>query len=79
MVMVDLFNTILGWYQEPLFWLFPVATSLLSMAVFLLFVLPLTWLPHADLYGRDATRFSRGMTATSVLRLVCVRHNLGRA
>ncbi len=46
--MPDIFTTVLEWYREPLFWLFPVATTLLSMFAFLLFALPLTWLSHAD-------------------------------
>lgn len=41
-------HTLLSWYQEPLFWYFPIATALLSMAAFLLFALPLTWISHAE-------------------------------
>ena len=37
-------DTILGWYREPLFWLFPVATTVVSAAAFLLFAAPLTWI-----------------------------------
>lgn len=39
---------LLSIYAEPLFWLFPVATSLLSMLVFMLFAGPLTWLALKD-------------------------------
>lgn len=40
----ELLHTLSGWYREPLFWLFPVATGLVSMAAFLVFAAPLTWL-----------------------------------
>jgi 4-alpha-methyl-delta7-sterol-4alpha-methyl oxidase len=35
-------------YGEPMFWLFPVATSVLSLVAFLLFALPMTWLAWRD-------------------------------
>lgn len=35
-------------YREPLFWLFPVASSLLSMLAFAAFAAPLTWLAARD-------------------------------
>lgn len=41
-------NAILDLYREPLFWQFPVASSLLSVAAFLLFALPLTWIAWRD-------------------------------
>lgn len=34
----------LSWYREPLFWLYPVASVLISMFAFMLFAGPLTWL-----------------------------------
>ena len=37
-------ETVLGWYREPLFWLFPVATMVLSALVFMMLALPLTWI-----------------------------------
>src|SRR5262245_58565096 len=40
--------TILAWYQEPLFWLFPVATNVLAAVVFMLFAVPLTVLAARD-------------------------------
>ncbi len=39
---------VIGWYQEPLFWLFPIATGLISMFMFMLFAAPLTWLAVRD-------------------------------
>jgi hypothetical protein len=41
-------DTLLAWYGEPLFWLFPVATMLLSAVVFMVFALPLTWIAARD-------------------------------
>jgi plant 4alpha-monomethylsterol monooxygenase len=41
-------DTVLGWYREPIFWLFPVATSLLSAAAFMLFAVPFTLLAARD-------------------------------
>ena len=41
-------ETILAWYREPLFWLFPVTTMLLSALVFMVFALPLTVLAARD-------------------------------
>ena len=41
-------STILAWYQEPLFWLFPVGSLVVSMAAFVLFAGPLTWIAWAD-------------------------------
>jgi 4-alpha-methyl-delta7-sterol-4alpha-methyl oxidase len=35
-------------YQEPLFWLFPVATTAISVLAFLLYALPLTALAYFD-------------------------------
>lgn len=37
-------DALLALYQSELFWLFPVATQVVSMGAFLLFALPLTWL-----------------------------------
>lgn len=41
-------DTLVGWYREPLFLLFPVATTLLSAAAFMAFALPLTRLAARD-------------------------------
>lgn len=41
-------DTWIATYSERLFWLFPIATSLISMAAFLLFALPLTWIAYRD-------------------------------
>ncbi len=38
------FDTLLAWYSEERFLLFPVATQLVSMAAFALFATPLTWI-----------------------------------
>lgn len=46
--MSELLHTVIGWYREPLFWLFPVATGLISMFMFLAFAGPLTWLAGRD-------------------------------
>jgi plant 4alpha-monomethylsterol monooxygenase len=44
----ELLSTAIGWYREPLFWLFPVATSVVSIVMFLVFAGPLTWLADSD-------------------------------
>ncbi len=41
-------DTWIDLYREPLFWLFPVASTVVSMIAFLVFALPLTWLAAAD-------------------------------
>ena len=41
-------DTIVGWYQEPLFFWFPVMANLVTMGAFLLFALPLTWIAMTD-------------------------------
>jgi 4-alpha-methyl-delta7-sterol-4alpha-methyl oxidase len=41
-------ETVLGWYREPLFWLFPVATSLISATAFITFAVPLTIIAARD-------------------------------
>ena len=41
-------NDLLAIYREPLFWLFPVATMLVSMLSFMVFAAPLTWLAARD-------------------------------
>ncbi len=38
----------IGWYKEPLYWQFVVATGLISMFMFLAFAGPLTWLAARD-------------------------------
>ncbi len=50
---MNLPDTLLAWYspaiyQEPLFWWFPIGTTLLSTAAFLLYALPLTALAYFD-------------------------------
>ena len=37
-------STVVSWYREPLFLLFPVATVLISSATFIVFAAPLTWI-----------------------------------
>ena len=37
-------DTLLSWYSEPLFWLYPVASVAISAFMFMLFAGPLTWL-----------------------------------
>lgn len=39
---------ILTIYQEPLFWLFPVVSGLISMGAFMLFAAPMTWVAWWD-------------------------------
>lgn len=46
--MNSLFDTVLSWYQDPLFILFPIATSFLSIAAFLFFAFPWTLLAWFD-------------------------------
>ena len=46
--MLDALRTI---YAEPLFWLFPAATMLVSMLSFIVFAAPLTWLAARDPAG----------------------------
>lgn len=46
--MHDALTQLAALYAEPLFWLFPMATNLVSMAAFLLFALPLTWIAASD-------------------------------
>jgi sterol desaturase/sphingolipid hydroxylase (fatty acid hydroxylase superfamily) len=41
-------DSILAMYRDPLFLLFPVAGSLVSMAAYLVFAIPLTWIAYAD-------------------------------
>ncbi|HEV7731164.1 MAG TPA: sterol desaturase family protein [Candidatus Binatia bacterium] len=41
-------DTVLGWYREPLFWLFPVTTAAISAAAFMLFAVPLTMIAARD-------------------------------
>ena len=40
--------TVLDWYREPLFWLFPVGSLVASMVAFVLFAAPLTWIAWAE-------------------------------
>ena len=44
----DLFATVLGWYQDPMFLLYPIATWAISLAAFLLFAIPYTVLAWID-------------------------------
>ncbi len=37
-------DPLLAWYREPLFWLFPVATVVVSTVAFIVFAVPLTWI-----------------------------------
>lgn len=46
--MTEHFNTLLGWYSDPMFLQLPVATLLLSLIAFLLFSLPWTLLAWFD-------------------------------
>jgi 4-alpha-methyl-delta7-sterol-4alpha-methyl oxidase len=39
---------VLDWYREPLFWLFPVASIVVSVAAFALFAIPLTAIASRD-------------------------------
>lgn len=51
-----------GWYQEPLFWLFPVASNVIALAAFILMAVPLTvlviwnppWLQKYYIQSRQA-------------------------
>lgn len=45
----DLIATVTGWYQEPMFWLYPMATLAISFSTFLLFAVPYTVLAWIDL------------------------------
>ncbi len=40
--------TVLDWYREPLFWLFPVGSIVVSIVAFIAFAGPLTWLAAKD-------------------------------
>ena len=40
--------TVVDWYREPLFWLFPVGSLVASVVAFVLFAAPLTWIAWAD-------------------------------
>jgi sterol desaturase/sphingolipid hydroxylase (fatty acid hydroxylase superfamily) len=44
----DLIATVTGWYHEPMFWLYPMATLAISFSTFLLFALPYTVLAWID-------------------------------
>jgi 4-alpha-methyl-delta7-sterol-4alpha-methyl oxidase len=37
-------EAVAAWYREPLFWLFPVASTMVAMVAFAAFAAPLTWL-----------------------------------
>lgn len=41
-------DALIEMYREPLFWLFPVATMLVSMLSFMLYAAPLTWIAARD-------------------------------
>ena len=41
-------STIAAWYQEPLFWWFPVGSIAVSIVAFMVYAAPLTWLAWAD-------------------------------
>ena len=40
--------SVLDWYREPLFWLFPVGSIVVSIVAFIAFAGPLTWLAAED-------------------------------
>ena len=41
-------SAVLAWYREPLFWLFPVGSLVVSVVAFALFAGVLTWIAWAD-------------------------------
>lgn len=41
-------NAVMALYQDPLFWLFAMGSSAVSMVAFLVFALPLSWLAYRE-------------------------------
>ena len=61
-------HSIAAQYAEPLFWLFPVTTTLLAAFSFVVFALPLTWIAGRDVaWARPYRLQSRRLRAQQLL------------